>query len=76
MEKLCVFCKHMEFDWDAGGGGCETCGYGGEGSAAMNCTKGHWQVDLSGYHENEGLKGYRENIVQAESCRDFKPVKA
>ena len=69
MEKLCVFCKELDFDYDAGGGGCPTCGYGGEGHADMKCTKGHWEADIAG-----GLLDYREKILRALTCSDYSQV--
>lgn len=70
-EKLCVFCEHLKWDYEMGGGGCETCGYGGEGNAEMSCHRGHW--NWGGYAE---LKDYREKILTALTCPDFKQVKA
>ena len=69
-EKLCVFCEHLKWDYSAGGGGCETCGYGGEGNAEMDCHKGHWS--WGGYDD---MPEYREKILTAATCPDFKLVK-
>ena len=69
MEQLCVFCEELEFDYDKGGGGCPTCGYGGEGYAEMNCKKGHWNTGIEW-----DLKDYREKILTGKTCKDYKLV--
>jgi hypothetical protein len=70
-ERLCVFCEHLDWDYDSGGGGCETCGYGGEGNAEMRCGKHHWA--WGGYAK---LVDYRQKILKAVTCKDYKQVKA
>lgn len=69
MEKLCVFCTNLDFDYESGGGGCPTCGYGGEGRAGMSCLKGHWNVNIEW-----SLKDYREKILEAGNCADYRQV--
>ena len=69
-EKLCIFCVELDFDYDAGGGGCPTCGYGGEGHAVMECRKHHWRESIE-----YGLDEYREKIITAKTCKDYKQVK-
>lgn len=71
--RLCVFCEHMEFDHEeGGGGGCDTCGWGAdEGRNDMTCTKGHWTTDIT-----QGLTAYQEKIQTAETCADYKPPEA
>jgi hypothetical protein len=60
MEKLCVFCAHMRT--------------GHEGSDSMGsfdtfyCEKGHFDGIADVYF-------LRENILRAETCRDYKQVK-
>lgn len=70
MEKLCVFCEELDFDYEASGGGCNTCGYGGEGKTEMGCNKGHWDADIE-----YGLKDYRKKILTAKTCKDYSQVK-
>ena len=70
--KLCVFCEHMEHHYSSGGGGCETCGYGGEGETLMSCRKRHWESDLAYQYD---LSDYRAKVVMAETCKDYKQVK-
>ncbi len=69
-EKLCVFCKHLEWDYSPGGGGCETCGYGGEGEAKMTCVAGHWN-----WGEYDEMVDYREKILRGMTCKDYQQVK-
>ncbi len=69
VEILCVFCIELEFDYEEGGG-CPTCGYGGEGKAEMNCKKGYWKEDIE-----YGINAYREKILTAKTCKDYKQVK-
>ena len=65
-EKLCVFCKHLIWDYSAGGGGCETCGYGGEGEAKFVCGKGHWS-----WGEYQEIQEYRKNLLTAVTCKEY-----
>ena len=68
-ERLCVFCSNLEFDYDQGGRGCPTCGYGGEGHAEMTCRKKHWSTGIEW-----DLKDYREKILTAKDCTDYVQV--
>ncbi len=62
-EKLCIFCIELDFDYDAGGDGCPTCGYGGEGRADMKCKKRHWRESI-----DYGLDEYRDGIKRLYRC--------
>lgn len=64
--KLCVFCKHLYWDYAAGGGGCDTCGWGGEGEAKFICGKGHWR-----WGEYDDLKDYRKHLLTALTCKQY-----
>lgn len=70
-EKLCIWCAHMEHEYSSGGGGCETCGYGGEGQSEMVCAKGHWNEDIGSYSARN-LRDYRVKILRALTCKDYK----
>ncbi len=60
MEKLCVFCKHME---DSGFGSDSM----GEWDTFV-CEKGHFEGVAR-------VRFLRENILRAEKCKDYKPAK-
>lgn len=71
MEKLCVFCHHMEFD-DGG--------YGEYADpASMTCKKGHWVgKNRSSYtngaiemYSGDDLGKFREVILLAAKCPDY-----
>lgn len=47
--KSCLTCKYMDLDTSQGGGGCDTCGYGGEGHCTFECRLGIWKSDLLNY---------------------------
>ena len=70
MEKLCVFCKHMS--WSI----IEYTYYstltGGDISGGMICRKGHFDYIDSGHIEDEN--DFRQFILRAEDCKDFKLV--
>lgn len=64
-EKLCMFCKHLEFDqtdqYESGGG-----------ISCMSCDKGHfYQEVLSGHVDAD----FRKLILRAETCPDYREVK-
>ena len=78
-EKLCVFCEHMNF--------CD----GGTGEyadpASMECAEGHWRGFNKAKHPNSiwgqmsevmlySLDDFREVILMAKDCNDYKPPKA
>lgn len=58
----CIACTH--FEMRGGGGGCDTCGYGGEPEA--KCGKGHWNVDPTWEKE------FAAEIHRAQECADFR----
>ena len=64
MEKLCVFCVYLEFDYDLDDGSCPTCGSYPE--FEMGCKKGYWKEDIE-----FSLKTYREKILTAKKCADY-----
>lgn len=59
MEKLCVFCKHINMS---------TIGCHGDypDPATFSCLKGHWEIEELDFPE-----GFRERILQAEECQDY-----
>ena len=63
-EKLCVFCKHFEFDEGEEGYSELTPG----SDTLMGCDLGKWDhYNLEGF----GPDGFRKTILQAESCKDY-----
>ena len=69
MEKLCVFCKHWEFEEGQQGFSEMTPG----SNASMGCDKGHFGEDFCIY-DIQGSSGFREIIIKAETCPDYTPV--
>ncbi len=67
IEKVCVFCEHLEFDYDTGN--CPTCDYGTY--AKMSCAKNRWETDI-----NYSLVEYRQFILQAAKCPDYEQVES
>jgi len=63
---LCVACNYFELQ-SASGGGCDSCGYGGDPGSAV-CDKGHWSVE-NGYGAAES---FAKEIWRAQDCADFK----
>jgi len=61
MTKLCVFCKHFELDLGESDISENTPGYNG----FMYCSKKHFEY-------TEGAIDYRNIILQAENCKDYK----
>ena len=75
-EKLCVFCKHL--DWDNGGGNEDY-----PDPASLTCNKGHKFTEPDAFMTiNDGsttymfdLDDFRRVIVLAQSCPDYDQVK-
>ena len=64
-EKLCIFCKHFKIR----GGVGDTYGFGGEDY--MNCEKDR---QVFGMKEG-GEESFREDMLFASACPDYKQVK-
>lgn len=64
-EKLCVFCRHLNFEADQ---------YGGDYPDPVNfhCEKKHWQMDL---YCDLNESNFRTLILIAETCPDYKVAK-
>lgn len=64
-EKLCMFCKHLEFDqtdqYESGGG-----------ISCMSCDKGHFYQEVLYGHVDAD---FRKLILRAETCPDYREVK-
>lgn len=66
-EKLCIFCRH--FDWEKiypGLPGCDTCGYGADVNGGANCKKRHFEDE-----NPDDAEGVRILFLIAEDCADY-----
>lgn len=71
MEKLCVFCKH--FDWESIGYTYYSTLTGGEIDGGMACRKGHY-----GHYDKgrpESTEEFRDVILIAQTCKDYEAAK-
>lgn len=71
-EKLCIFCKHMEFREDDYIHGYIVA------SAGHKCGKGYWPPQYPGLDtriEPTDIKAFRKTILFARDCPDYKTAK-
>ena len=58
-EKLCVFCKKLDFNESSGGDYPDP--------STMRCSLGHWRDEVTLYT----LDDFRKKILIAKSCPDY-----
>lgn len=67
----CLMCIHCEWNEarQGTGGGCETCGYGGDHGdpSSLLCKKGHFKVE----HPEQDKSAIAADINKAATCPDF-----
>lgn len=72
-EKLCVFCKHLEYNEDTGGDYADP--------ANLTCRKKHliheksmlsWQKNVKNIYD---IEDFRKVILHAKNCHDYTEVK-
>jgi len=68
-EKLCVFCKH--FDWEAIGYTYYSTLTGGDTHGGMSCRKGHFSQYDAGRPDD--VDDFRTTILRAGTCPDYTP---
>lgn len=69
-KRLCITCEHFDvYHWH-GGGGCDTCGFGGEGSLEISCDKSVFSREE--IEEANVTQSLRKISKRAVTCKLYK----